>query len=291
MTTLPGEQLPSSTAPKRFELSNLMQRLLTGLIALPLVLLATFAGGWWFVALAGLLACVGVMEFCMLGRARGVEGSALVGVPVAVALVVGVHLGQPAMWMWALALGGPAVFVLQMLRERHEPRINLIKMVTTLAAVLYVAVPAALLVAIRDLPDGLVWLLTIFCVTWGTDTFAFIGGRLWGRTKLAPHISPKKTVEGAIAGFVGGVIPAALVLAAAGKFSPAALIPLTLGPPLAILGDLVESGLKRLYEVKDSHLTGFDILPGHGGVLDRVDGLILVTVFAYAWLVASGLAG
>ncbi|MFO7323739.1 MAG: phosphatidate cytidylyltransferase [Chloroflexota bacterium] len=290
MTSLPGEQLPSSAAPKRFEISNLTQRLLTGMVALPLVLVATYAGGWWFTALALLLASIGVMEFCMLGRARGVEGSALVGVPVAVAIVIAAHTHQPLMAVIALLLGGPAVFALQMLRDRHEPRVNLIKMLTTLAAVLYVGVPAALLVAIRDLPDGLIWLLTIFCLTWGTDTFAFIGGRLWGKRKLAPHISPKKTVEGAIVGVIGGIVPATLVLVAADKFTTSAMIPLALGPLLAILGDLVESGLKRLFQVKDSHLTGFDILPGHGGVLDRVDGLILVTVFAYAYLVSTGLA-
>ncbi|MFS8543566.1 MAG: phosphatidate cytidylyltransferase, partial [Limnochordales bacterium] len=105
-----------------------------------------------------------------------------------------------------------------------------------------------------------------------------------------PHISPKKTVEGAIVGVIGGIVPATLVLVAADKFTTSAMIPLALGPLLAILGDLVESGLKRLFQVKDSHLTGFDILPGHGGVLDRVDGLILVTVFAYAYLVSTGLA-
>jgi phosphatidate cytidylyltransferase len=154
----------------------------------------------------------------------------------------------------------------------------------TLGSVLYVGFPAAFAIAIRNLPDGLLWLVVVFCITWGTDMLAYIGGRLWGRTKLAPMISPKKTLEGAIVGVVGGILPAAIVLGLNNKFTVATLVLLALGPLLAILGDLVESWLKRAFQVKDSHLMGFDILPGHGGVLDRVDGLIVVVTFVYVFL-------
>lgn len=263
---------------------------MTGAVGLPVVLIAAYLGGWWLVALVVPLACIGVLEFCMLGRNRGVEGSTLVGAPAAALVVIGIHLGIPLLWLGALVATVPAVFLLELLRNNHDARTKAIKSVLTLAALLYVALPAALLVATRNLPNGFTWLLLIFCVTWGTDSFAYIGGRLWGRTKLAPTISPKKTVEGAIVGVVGGIVPAAVLLLAANLFSPLTMIPVAVGPLLAILGDLVESGLKRAFQVKDSHLSGLDILPGHGGVLDRVDGLILVTATTYLYLILTGLA-
>ncbi len=290
MTSLPGQPV-SPPAPKgRAEPSNLTQRIITGAVALPVVLAATYFGGWWLVAVVVLLAAVGVLEFCMMGRNRGIEGSALVGAPLAVLVVVGIHLGIPLLWLGALVISVPAAFMLESLRAYFDLRTRAIKALITLAALLYVALPAALLVATRNLPNGFVWVLMIFCVTWGTDSFAYIGGRLWGRTKLAPAISPKKTVEGAIVGVVGGFIPATLVLLVSGLFSPLAMVLVAAGPLLAILGDLVESWLKRAFQMKDSHLSGLDILPGHGGVLDRVDGLILVTVIAYLYLVLTGLA-
>lgn len=290
MTTAPGEQAQPPATQKSFTPSNLTQRIVTGLVGLPIVLLAVFAGGWWLVLLAGAMATVGVLEFCALGRKRDVEGSGLVGVPVALAVILGFQLHEPTLWLGAFLLGAPAVFLLEMARNRHDPRRSLIKALTTEVAVLYVGFPAAFLVAIRNLSDGLIWLLMVLIVTWGTDTFAFIGGRLWGKTKLAPKISPKKTLEGAITGVVGGILPAAILLGLSNKFSTLAMIPIAAGPLLAILGDLVESGIKRAFDVKDSHIIGFDILPGHGGVLDRVDALILVTSFSYFYLLATGLA-
>lgn len=251
---------------------------------------AAFMGGWWLVALVIILASVGVVEFCMLGRNRRIAGSGLVGVPATVLVVVGIHLALPQLWLGALVASVPAVFLLESIRGDHGVRTRAVKALITLLALLYVALPAALLVATRNLPLGLVWLTTIFFVTWGTDSFAYIGGRLWGRTKLAPHISPKKTVEGAIVGVIGGIIPAAAVLQVAGLFSVTAMVIVAFGPIIAILGDLVESWLKRAFQVKDSHLSGLDILPGHGGVLDRVDGLILVTVMTYIYLLVTGLA-
>lgn len=291
MTSLSGQPVSTPATKQRAQPSNLTQRIVTGLVALPLVLGATYLGGWWMVALVLALALVGVIEFCMLGRGRGVEGSALLGVPLAVLVIVGIHLALPEIWLGALVATVPLVFLLETLRGDHNIRTRAIKALITLSGLLYVALPAALLVATRNLPNGLTWVLLIFLITWGTDSFAYIGGRLWGRTKLAPQISPKKTLEGAIVGVIGGIVPAATMLQLGGLFSVAAMIPVAFGPLLAILGDLVESWLKRAFQVKDSHLSGLDILPGHGGVLDRVDGLILVAAVVYPYLLLTGLAG
>ncbi len=286
MTSFPGEQAPPK---KRYELSNLALRILTGAIVLPVVLLCAVWGGWWFTGLVSLLMSVGVMEFCALGRSRGVEGNAPVGVAVAVGVIVGFHLQNPALWLGAPLLGAVLLFVLELAR-RGDARRAATVVLATLGAVLYIGFPSGMLVATRNLPDGLTWLMLIFAMTWATDSFAYIGGRVWGRTKLAPSISPKKTLEGAVVGVIGGVIAGGIVLGSGGKFSAVALAPVAAGPLLAIIGDLVESGLKRGFGVKDSHVMGFDILPGHGGVLDRVDGLVLVATMTYLYIRISGLA-
>jgi phosphatidate cytidylyltransferase len=160
-----------------------------------------------------------------------------------------------------------------------------------LLGVLYVSLPCLALLWIRDLPGGLETLLWVLALVWATDTAAYVAGRGIGGPRLAPRISPNKTW----AGLAGGVLGAALVgLAAvllrgappdAGPVGDAWLL-VALSGILALVeqaGDLAESAVKRHFGVKDSG----NLIPGHGGVLDRVDGLIAVSL-AVAGLSALG---
>jgi phosphatidate cytidylyltransferase len=144
-------------------------------------------------------------------------------------------------------------------------------------SVLYVVLPAAALVYLRLLPDGLMWLALVYVLTWFTDTFAYIGGRLLGSTPLAPTISPRKTVEGAVTGVIGGGTAGGVAVLVMGMFTPIFVPLLVIAPISAVIGDLVESSFKRAAGVDESHLPGFNLFPGHGGVLDRIDALIFVT--------------
>jgi phosphatidate cytidylyltransferase len=153
------------------------------------------------------------------------------------------------------------------------------------AGFLYALVPALALLWIRDRSDDkLALLLWVFIVTWSTDIGAYLVGRAIGRNKLAPSISPGKTVEG----LIGGVIAAAL-LGGAWAFVLELPLPLLILAPLfaiaAQAGDLFESWMKRRAGLKDSG----NWLPGHGGLLDRLDGLVPVAVLA-AIAQLSGLA-
>lgn len=280
MATLPGEQ---STQSGKMP-SNLTQRIITALVVLPFVLIAAILGGLPFTILAGSLACVGVAEFYLLAQNREVQGSTLIGVPTSAVVLLGFHLQQDLVWIGALLVGGVLAFTLETIRHPNDLRRSLMQVVMTLAGVVYVSIPTGLLIRLRAENDGLVWLLLVFALTWGTDTLAYVGGRLWGKTKLAPLISPKKTLEGALVGIVGGIVSGLLILIVSQKFEPSLIPLLAVGPLFAILGDLVESSLKRAFGVKDSHIMGFNILPGHGGVLDRVDALILVSTFSYVYL-------
>jgi len=144
---------------------------------------------------------------------------------------------------------------------------------------IYCLAPALALLWIRDRSgsDGLALLLWVFLVTWATDIGAYFAGRSFGKRKLAPSISPNKTVEG----LWGGVAAAFLFGAAwtlANSLNPTLLVLAPLFAVAAQAGDLFESRMKRLAGVKDSG----DWLPGHGGLLDRLDGLLPVAVLTFA---------
>ncbi len=165
----------------------------------------------------------------------------------------------------------------------HSPRIfdTLVWQVT---GVIYIFVPLCLALLIGDFFQGHLWLLWILIVTFANDTGAFYVGTTWGKHKLAPAISPKKSMEGSVGGIAGSMLLGfvfALIFfqdsILALKMLPCALILAIAGQ----LGDLTESAIKRRAGIKDSG----KLLPGHGGILDRIDGLLFTLPVAYAYLV------
>jgi phosphatidate cytidylyltransferase len=151
-----------------------------------------------------------------------------------------------------------------------------------LFGVLYVAVMLTLLVLLKKLPEGHDWIFLILTVTWFSDTGAYATGRLLGRHKLYRAISPGKSVEGAIGGLCFSVCAAVLAKL---WYMPQlewvdAVIIAVIGGAMGQVGDLVESMVKRGYEVKDS---GW-IIPGHGGLLDRIDAVLFSTPFVYLYV-------
>jgi len=261
-------------------LTNLQQRALTAFVLGPIVLLLVAAGGWWFFGLAVGLAMIAALEFANLGTHRNIHVSPLLSALGVVAIITAISQGGGALILPLFVLTFAVTIVWALIR-RMSTHTALIEALMVIAAPAYIGLPTGLLIVIRNAPDGLVWLLLVLLLTWGTDVFAYFGGRLWGKTQLAPRISPKKTVEGALVGYAGGVGLGALLLALNGDLEIGIAVVVLIGPIAAILGDLVESALKRAFNVKDSHLSHLNLFPGHGGVLDRTDSLILVAWFCY----------
>ena len=151
-----------------------------------------------------------------------------------------------------------------------------------ISGILYAAIPGAHIVLTRNLVEGQAWLVVLLAIVFATDTGAYSVGRLRGRHRLAPAISPNKTVEGAIGGLLLGAGVALLVPRLVGaSIAPLGLALLALVVPAAAMaGDLLESALKRRMGVKDMS----NVLPGHGGLLDRLDSVLVAGPCLY-WIV------
>ncbi len=290
MTSTTSEPNPRDLADKGgVILPNMAVRVITALVLLPVILFGSFVGGWLFTIMVMLLTAIASMEFYYMETGREAQGSALTGVPMALIINLAAMLNQAMLGVAALGIGLALTTALETARHPRRPKRTILQVLSTLGATLYIAFPMSFLIAIRNIPlTGIIWLFVIYAVTWGTDTFAYLGGRAIGRTKLAPLLSPKKTVEGAIIGIIGGIIPSLIILYASHLLSVPSLIAVCIGPFVAIMGDLFESALKRFFQVKDSRIRGLNLFPGHGGVLDRIDALLWVITLFYIFLTLTG---
>lgn len=266
---------------------ELAVRIFAAVVLIPIVLLDVWLGDVWFDIGIALIAALMASEWCRMvhnSSQRQFAVHALAG--IGSVLVVSRAGLDTAMQLIALCWSLSLVF--EFLSRRSGSK-------WMWWGVPYIALPGVALVLIRHSPElGLTAVLWLFAVVWTADTMAYVFGRLIGGPKLAPAISPKKTWAGLIGAVVGGVV-ASIVTALVAGLESVAMLGL-IAAVLAVLeqaGDLFESAVKRRFGVKDSG----SIIPGHGGVLDRVDGLMFAAVAAAAIgllhggqdMVASGL--
>jgi phosphatidate cytidylyltransferase len=260
-------------------------RVLAGIPWLFGAILCLLLGEWPWAIFITMGAVVGVLEFYGMAHGRPEQAVAWVGAIATAAIMIGVQINQTPLWLGALLATGIAAYVVAFRRDRaNAPK----QAAMTVIGLFYVALPLATTEVLRR-EIGIFGVLLAIFITVGTDTFAYFGGRLWGKRPLAPRISPKKTVEGLYCGLIGGALLTGVLLAMWGGLNGAGLLIPLFGPPLAVIADLFESALKRHYSIKDSHLPGFNIIPGHGGVLDRADSLLLVAPFVAGMMALMGL--
>jgi phosphatidate cytidylyltransferase len=259
-----GEAAPAAVAEQGSR--NLVIRIIVALVLAPIAIAIAFAGGWLWAALVT-LATIGLyvewLGIVGVARETGVVASGVVALAIA---GLGLALGRIDESLIALALGLAVVALLSPERRRW-----------TMAGFLYAAAAEVASVLVRlDQTDGFIALILILLVVWVTDIGGYFAGRGIGGPKLWPRVSPKKTWAGAIGGFVASlVISGGFAAFGFGKTGPVLL----LGAILSIasqLGDLFESAVKRRFGVKDSS----HIIPGHGGLLDRLDGFVAAIVLA-----------
>jgi len=278
--------------------SGTATRVATAAVLLPGTVAAVWWGPTWVVAsLVAVVIAVCLWEFFSLAERQGMRGFRLwvtlcvLGVIASQLSLAGARGISLAGGEWLLQRGKElplelvlVVFVLGLAVGVVVGRRPLADAFPSLgisaAGLLVLGLPFSYLVRLHGLPDGRLWLLLTLAVVWAGDTAAYFGGRAFGRTAMAPRISPKKTWEGAAANVVGSLMVGALfsqwIVVGLGHLLAMALLANAAGQ----VGDLVESAYKRGAGVKDSS----GLLPGHGGMLDRVDALIFAApvVWAYA---------
>jgi phosphatidate cytidylyltransferase len=263
-------------------MSSFWSRILVVVALLPLTLGVVWLGGWWMLAFGTVAALLALHEFYSIARA--LRPLVLAGFVGTIAALLGAQLGG-GVWM----LGGfmttlAFAFCLNTIAETRAPAT--VAVGTTVFGVAWVTLGLGFLVLVRALSDhGRLAIFAVLLTVFAADTVAYGAGRLFGRHKLAPTMSPGKTWEGFVVGSAAGVFVMFITLYKQHFVDGWRAIVLGLVVVLAgAAGDLFESALKRDMQVKDSGR----LLAGHGGMLDRIDALLFAAPAAYFVLLAYG---
>ncbi|MDR1070327.1 MAG: phosphatidate cytidylyltransferase [Gracilibacteraceae bacterium] len=250
-------------------------RVLSALVLAPLFLFLIYLGGKYLATAIVLLSLLALREYFNIGRKAGwlreeIWPSVLCAAWLALFWLDFQSWLLPALYFCFFLLMARYVLVF--------PAVSFLEIIFQISAFFYPVIFFTYLQRLRDLPDGFTWCLFAVLTVWLTDSAAFFIGSAFGRHKLAPRVSPNKSVEGSAAGLI-------VAVAFGGAFAfTVRLAPLWLAAPLALaisvtaqLGDLFESALKRAADIKDSGR----VIPGHGGILDRFDSFLLAVPLVY----------
>lgn len=295
MQSTTEDQPPPQSSGRQWR-KSLGVRWATALVAMPVVLVFVWFGGWFAFAAALSIVLLGIYELHMMMLHAGYHPVMPLSVATGVLFLVSAMLpSQERLLVLEIGVSLALMVSLVWLFFRQKLDGVMIDWSLTLAIALYVGWPMSFFLLLRGysmstipgphgawlyLPRGVWWLLVTLLGVWGNDAAAFFTGHYFGRHRLAPRISPAKTWEGVAGGLVLS-IAAALILTV-GPLGVPWYLALVLGVLIcaaAVLGDLAESLIKRQTHVKDSG----QIMPGHGGILDRIDSIIFVVMVVYAF--------
>ena len=263
----------------------LLKRVLVVVLLLPVGLAAIYLGGLTFTGLIALIMVLAAREYVTLFKTSGLEPSRVLVMGGVLFIVLGrAYNGfeSGALTISLLLLTSMAYHLFEYERGRDHAGTDF---GVTVSGFLYLGWIGAYLVSMRALPEGIGWLLLVLISVWFVDSGAYLIGSRYGRRSLSKRLSPRKTFEGYFGGIVfgilGGALCGAIILALSGPASAitplrGAIIGLLMGT-FTILGDLGESMIKRQAGVKDSG----SLLPGHGGVFDRIDSWLWAGVIGY----------
>lgn len=259
-------------------------RLASGVVLVILALLTIITGGNILLAVLWGISLIGLHEFY---RAVGLEkkgkGLCIIGMTGVTLYYIGIF--------WNGSIGTMSILMLVLIAMMTVfvfsfPKVETADLFAAFFGVVYVAVMLSHIYLIRMEPDGKITVWLVFLSSWGSDTCAYCAGRLFGKHKMAPVLSPKKTVEGAIGGALGaailGGVYAYIMFGVVSQRDPLShvliyVVICIFGALISMVGDLAASGIKRLFEIKDyGHL-----IPGHGGILDRFDSVIFTAPIIY----------
>lgn len=256
----------------------LILRILSALIGVPIVIGSVYLGGPWYALFLLLVANLGVYEYNHILKNKSYSASAVIGF-IGVSLFLAALYFEKPEFLYPLIM--LLLFCLFVSALFNMERMSISESAISLWGILYIGGMSGYLLMLRMLPNGEIYTYLLLAGVWIHDSLAYFIGVKWGLRKFAPQISPKKSVEGSIAGIIGTVVlflSVSILMPALITIKPSQAVILALGISVfAQLGDLLESALKRQLKVKDAG----GLIPGHGGILDRFDSLWLTAPFVY----------
>jgi phosphatidate cytidylyltransferase len=262
---------------------DIVPRILTGVIGGAIVLgIALFLPPLWWAACVAVIAVFAASEFYALTRREHRRPNELFGLVAVGAMPIAAALTGSTGLLGVLTL----LALLALLWQVLFPSVTVTDSALTVFGAVYTGFMLSHLVLMQALPQGRAYVVTLMLSVWASDVTAYFAGTAFGRHRLAPHVSPRKSWEGAVAGGLAAVavwVAARFVIMGPVSLIWFAVVGVAVGAA-AIVGDLVESRIKREAGAKDSG----NLLPGHGGFLDRFDAVIAAAVIAYYLLVWAG---
>ncbi|PCC98083.1 phosphatidate cytidylyltransferase [Halopseudomonas pelagia] len=270
----------------------LKQRIITAVILAPLAIAGfVLLEGPWFALFVGAVVVLGAWEWARLAGETAQKGRVLYALVVALMMFALYRLGLPVHYLLIPAAVWWVLAAVMVVRYPRDKGLWASCMVAQLLGLLILLPAWAGLVWLREVPNGLWLIVALLVLVWAADIGAYFAGKTWGRRKLMPNVSPGKTIEGFLGGLVFTQLLTLLALLYLGWSLSSLLIGLfgaALVVTFSVVGDLTESLFKRDQGLKDSS----NLLPGHGGVLDRIDSLTAaIPVFALFWLLIGSQVG
>jgi len=266
------------------------QRVLTSIVAIPIVLVFVWFGGWWAFAASALVVVLGINELHTMMIHEGYHPMIGVSLVLSLLFLLAAMFPQLRLTLLEIGLSIAVLISFPLLFFRKKLEGAMIDWSLTLAIAIYLGWPLSLFPQLRGyqvgFSPGFWWVLIVLLGVWGFDTGAFFTGRFFGRHKLAPKISPAKTWEGVIGGMIFSIAFSLLLTVIPLKIPWyfAIVLGILIGVA-ATLGDLAESLIKRQTHVKDSG----HFMPGHGGILDRVDSLLFAVIVVFVFMQLVGM--
>jgi phosphatidate cytidylyltransferase len=269
------------------ERKQLASRLMTASVGVPITIVCSLVGGIPFLLAMNLVIGAGLYEFYRMMEAKGIRPYKIVGVAAGLGVSWYVYFLGGVFSSLFITLVLVAIMTMELFRRDGELAVFHIS--TTILGVFYVAWLGSHVILLRQLGEGVVgtdyggfFVILAFALAWFTDAGAYFVGHSIGRHKLLPRVSPRKSVEGALGGMAVAVVVAFVARATIVPVLSVrdALLLGLLAPVMAVLGDLVESLMKRDVHIKDTSRA----LPGHGGMLDRFDSVLFVAPLVYYYL-------
>ncbi|MGD9489912.1 MAG: phosphatidate cytidylyltransferase [Calditrichaceae bacterium] len=272
-------------------MKEFLTRVAVAIVGIPLLIFLIWEGGVYFLGLMVLIASVGQWELYRLTQAKTTNAQNILGIITTLAILQQVHFGVNNYGVSFLILMVLIIFASEMFRNNGSPLMNIS---ATFLGIVYPGLFVASMLFLRNHIDDIIpgtpvnsaalFILAMFVSVWICDTFAYLFGKKFGKHKLFERVSPKKSIEGGIAGLIGGILTF-LVITWTGILKLPIELSLASGIIVGVagqLGDLVESWFKRDAKIKDSS----NLLPGHGGMLDRFDSLLFISpLFLIIYLV------